>query len=649
MQVYAPDARSYPNTAGSLKDGSTAGSGDFAALLIKTEKSDDNVKNADLSEKKKSSAGDAAAKTTQADNMLWETQAMAAAAASAQSENLNAQTAGNPDSAKPMQNMSAQVSALTQPGTDDVAQVSAQNARTAAQAQTGRTAEGKADAAAQDARSTQPAQDINDALNAALNDVQDVQKAQAAQQTTASKMADNVADTAAQGVQNAQLAQDISDATDAASKDAQNVLNVQTAQQLNAQQAAQSAGNVTDTAAQAVADASQVQTAQQTQTAQQQAAAGAQTAQQTTASPAQTAQQMAAQNAGEVTDTAAQAVSEAAQSTGDVTDTAAQAVPDASQVQKAQQKVPPLQTAQQQTAPERQTVQQSAAAEAAQSAGNVTDTAAQAVSEAAQTGQQSQTAQQQAAAGAQTAQQTTASPAQTAQPQTVSKTQTAQQTTVSETVQITDVAAASDTAQAVQPDRESAFRRETENRGADSSEASDRKADGAPEIVNAAEAQLRSESLFAKDLSTTGSTQTAEITTTRATLTEDLAGYLAAHFPQKNGTFQIELNPQNLGRVMIRVVYETGRAVVSIAASQAETVRMLSQNAQQMGNILRDATGEETTVVVPEVTQQKRQDDQTNTEARSQNRREADENPNRGKNRRSRSEEFLTRMRLGMV
>ena len=556
MQVYAPDARSYPNTAGSLKDGSTAGSGDFAALLIKTEKSDDNVKNADLSEKKKSSAGDAAAKTTQADNMLWETQAMAAAAASAQSENLNAQTAGNPDSAKPMQNMSAQVSALTQPGTDDVAQVSAQNARTAAQAQTGRTAEGKADAAAQDARSTQPAQDINDALNAALNDVQDVQKAQAAQQTAASKMADNVADTAAQGVQNAQLAQDISDATDAASKDAQNVLNVQTAQQLNAQQAAQSAGNVTDTAAQAVADASQVQTAQQTQTAQQQAAAGAQTAQQTTASPAQTAQQMAAQNAGEVTDTAAQAVSEAAQ-----------------------------------------------------------------------TGQQSQTAQ----------------------PQTVSKTQTAQQTTVSETVQITDVAAASDTAQAVQPDRESAFRRETENRGADSSEASDRKADGAPEIVNAAEAQLRSESLFAKDLSTTGSTQTAEITTTRATLTEDLAGYLAAHFPQKNGTFQIELNPQNLGRVMIRVVYETGRAVVSIAASQAETVRMLSQNAQQMGNILRDATGEETTVVVPEVTQQKRQDDQTNTEARSQNRREADENPNRGKNRRSRSEEFLTRMRLGMV
>ena len=577
MQVYAPDARSYPNTAGSLKDGSTAGSGDFAALLIKTEKSDDNVKNADLSEKKKSSAGDAAAKTTQADNMLWETQAMAAAAASAQSENLNAQTAGNPDSAKPMQNMSAQVSALTQPGTDDVAQVSAQNARTAAQAQTGRTAEGKADAAAQDARSTQPAQDINDALNAALNDVQDVQKAQAAQQTAASKMADNVADTAAQGVQNAQLAQDISDATDAASKDAQNVLNVQTAQQLNAQQAAQSAGNVTDTAAQAVADASQVQTAQQTQTAQQQAAAGAQTAQQTTASPAQTAQQ---------TQTAQQQAAAGAQ------------------------------TAQQTTASPAQTAQQMAA----QNAGEVTDTAAQ-------TGQQSQTAQ----------------------PQTVSKTQTAQQTTVSETVQITDVAAASDTAQAVQPDRESAFRRETENRGADSSEASDRKADGAPEIVNAAEAQLRSESLFAKDLSTTGSTQTAEITTTRATLTEDLAGYLAAHFPQKNGTFQIELNPQNLGRVMIRVVYETGRAVVSIAASQAETVRMLSQNAQQMGNILRDATGEETTVVVPEVTQQKRQDDQTNTEARSQNRREADENPNRGKNRRSRSEEFLTRMRLGMV
>ncbi len=217
-------------------------------------------------------------------------------------------------------------------------------------------------------------------------------------------------------------------------------------------------------------------------------------------------------------------------------------------------------------------------------------------------------------------------------------------------MQMTNAAAAGSVAQAAEPEKEESFRSSTEEQDADSSTAFGKKAgSGEPEIVNAAEAQLRSDSLFAKDMSAAGSTQTAEVTTTRAAMTEDIADYLAEHFPQKNGTFQIELNPQNLGRVMIRVVYETGRAVVSIAASQADTMRMLSQNAQQMGNILRDATGEETTVVVPETAAQNQQDNATNTEARSQNRREADESPNHDKNRRSQSDEFLNRMRLGIV
>ena len=271
--------------------------------------------------------------------------------------------------------------------------------------------------------------------------------------------------------------------------------------------------------------------------------------------------------------------------------------------------------------------------------------------------QLSQTADAQNAATADLAQGTQSTQQlQAAQTQTAGTQQTpsAQQNSIRQydvsEAQMTDAAAAENVAKTAQPEKKESFRSGTEEQDADSSAAFGKKtASEEPEIVNAAEAQLRSNSLFAKDMSAAGSTQTAEVSTTRAAMTEDIADYLAAHFPQKNGTFQIELNPQNLGRVMIRVVYETGRAVVSIAASQADTMRMLSQNAQQMGNILRDATGEETTVVVPETSAQNQQDNATNTEARSQNRREADESPDHDKNRRSQSDEFLNRMRLGIV
>ena len=166
-------------------------------------------------------------------------------------------------------------------------------------------------------------------------------------------------------------------------------------------------------------------------------------------------------------------------------------------------------------------------------------------------------------------------------------------------------------------------------------------------IINAAEAQIRSDSYYVRE--TVISVRTVEVHTTRTTMVNDIASYLGRHMPPENGSLEIELNPVNLGRLMIRVAYDVEKTVVSIVASQMDTLRMLSQHAQQMGDILRRSTGEETTVLVPEVPQNDQADEMMNTEARSQNRREADENPNRSQNRRGRSDEFLNRMRLGMI
>ena len=163
------------------------------------------------------------------------------------------------------------------------------------------------------------------------------------------------------------------------------------------------------------------------------------------------------------------------------------------------------------------------------------------------------------------------------------------------------------------------------------------------------DSQLRTQSQFSEIRAVKEPAETAVLKTSPDNLGEDVTSYLKTHLPKQSGSIELILNPENLGRITIRVSYASGNATIDIHAANPETLRLLTQEAARMGQILRDTTGNETKVIVapPE---EKADDAQTDTEARSQNRREADENQNNNKRQKEDSQDrFLNMMRLGMV
>ena len=594
MQVTMPDVQNYADMTTGFRNGSAVGNSGFADLLIKTGKSDDKLMNADSSAKSRISDHMTSVTSRQ------QRSSRLSGTDRASGRNRSAETAKTDSTVSWGQQSTdaAVISASMQTQADVRQHEKADAARKAVQQvdATGSTASVQAAEMTDPSQEMQTSQQTADMQMAGMQDAQadpsqDVQSAQQMQLTQAAQQMSQTADR--------QMMQGAAEAADP-TQEMQSATQMQAAEMQNVQQT-QGTQPADMQLMQGTADAAE-DPSQEMQSTAQTHAAQMQNMQQT-----QSTRQLSETTDRQMMQGAAEAAADPSQEMQNTVQTQAVQMQTSQQMQDAQQ------------------LSQTADAQNAATAD---------LAQGTQSTQQLQAAQTQTAGTQQTP---------SAQQNSI------RQYDVSE-AQMTDAAAAENVAKTAQPEKKESFRSGTEEQDADSSAAFGKKtASEEPEIVNAAEAQLRSNSLFAKDMSAAGSTQTAEVSTTRAAMTEDIADYLAAHFPQKNGTFQIELNPQNLGRVMIRVVYETGRAVVSIAASQADTMRMLSQNAQQMGNILRDATGEETTVVVPETSAQNQQDNATNTEARSQNRREADESPDHDKNRRSQSDEFLNRMRLGIV
>ncbi len=87
-----------------------------------------------------------------------------------------------------------------------------------------------------------------------------------------------------------------------------------------------------------------------------------------------------------------------------------------------------------------------------------------------------------------------------------------------------------------------------------------------------------------------------KMSTTQTQIVQDLGQMLSEHLPAKNGEMVLELEPASLGKLTIRVLYEAGRAEVSILSDNVRTLELLGQHSQQLGAILRDNTGQDTVI-----------------------------------------------------
>lgn len=135
----------------------------------------------------------------------------------------------------------------------------------------------------------------------------------------------------------------------------------------------------------------------------------------------------------------------------------------------------------------------------------------------------------------------------------------------------------------------------------------------------------------------------APVRTTEAQLPADLGKAIADRMPADDGTITIELEPASLGKVTIKVIYEGGRASISLMSANEKTLEILNQNAGQIAGILEEKTGRETVVY----TYQPEQQSSDSREGGGQERREPREQQDGRK--REQPDSFAQQLRLGLV
>lgn len=139
--------------------------------------------------------------------------------------------------------------------------------------------------------------------------------------------------------------------------------------------------------------------------------------------------------------------------------------------------------------------------------------------------------------------------------------------------------------------------------------------------------------------------ETVTVRTTPETFTADLGKALAAKLPSSNGTLSIELEPAALGKMTIKVIYEAGRAAVSIMSANPKTLELLSQSAGDIAQILEQKTGQQTVVYTPQQPQQ----DMDGRQGGHENGGRRQDRDQENDKRQGQPDSFAQQLRLGLV
>lgn len=114
--------------------------------------------------------------------------------------------------------------------------------------------------------------------------------------------------------------------------------------------------------------------------------------------------------------------------------------------------------------------------------------------------------------------------------------------------------------------------------------------------------------------------------------------------------FEIQIEPEHLGKIAIKVMYDRGQTIVSIACTEQKTMDLVEKNARNLGNVMERNLGSETTVVI-----EKKEPDylhQNHEQSRGDDRRQSEQERQREENKKNDTDEsgqFLQRLRLGLA
>lgn len=113
--------------------------------------------------------------------------------------------------------------------------------------------------------------------------------------------------------------------------------------------------------------------------------------------------------------------------------------------------------------------------------------------------------------------------------------------------------------------------------------------------------------------------------------------------------FEIHIEPVNLGKIAIKILYEQGQTTISILCSEKKTMELVGQNARDIGNVMEQNLGGTTTIILDKqdtdyLNQERNDNGQAEREAQQEKQKEEGR-----KHKAEDAEQFLQKLRLGLA
>ncbi len=127
---------------------------------------------------------------------------------------------------------------------------------------------------------------------------------------------------------------------------------------------------------------------------------------------------------------------------------------------------------------------------------------------------------------------------------------------------------------------------------------------------------------------------------------QEIKSQIATNIVSGNNDFEIQLEPQNIGKLIIKTTYEAGKAIVSIICTDPETMQIMAKSAGDLAAIIENRSGQYTQVIVENPAEDYlqnfgEQNKQNNDNAQNQNQGEKDNDEH--------AVDFLQQLRLGLA
>lgn len=131
-------------------------------------------------------------------------------------------------------------------------------------------------------------------------------------------------------------------------------------------------------------------------------------------------------------------------------------------------------------------------------------------------------------------------------------------------------------------------------------------------------------------------------------LPDQLADQLITKMSDGVQEFEIHIEPANLGKIAVKILYQEGQATVSIVCSEKKALDVLGRNAGEIGQVIEKNLGGTTTIIVDK--QESDYLNQTKDENQKNGQNGEQEQKKDGKDQNAEeAEQFLQKLRLGLT